>query len=197
MKGPDVGDLVADLEAEAVHEESFGCGEVGRAEDHVAKFSGPHRLLAVQRWRPDAGPPNITGKVLLGLDELLLKLADHRHGYGDTCDRFHRLKLVIIDPRVDVDPAEGCFDSAQVIGIPRADADLNELPDGPLNEFQLLAAINRGESPDRLAVGSLNGDEPEIGVEGGSFVEIGHTDGKPSQPVKCHVMLLRVVGLGY
>ncbi|WP_353364899.1 hypothetical protein [Mycobacterium sp.] len=100
------------------------------------------------------------------------------------------MQLVVSDPRIDVDPAEGGFNSAQVISVSRADADLNELPDRSVNEHQLLAAVDRGESPGRFAVGCLNGNEPEISVKGSSFVEIGHTDGEPSQPVKCHVMLL-------
>jgi hypothetical protein len=59
-----------------------------------------------------------------------------------------------------------------------------------VNEHQLLAAVNRGESPGTLTIGCLNGDEPEIGVERSGFVDVGHPDGEPRQSVKCHVMLL-------
>ncbi|HXO54513.1 MAG TPA: hypothetical protein VN888_26600, partial [Mycobacterium sp.] len=156
----------------------------------MAELSGPHRFVAIKCRRPDAGPPNIARKVLLGLDKLLRKLADNGHRYGDAGGGFHRAQFVVSGFRIDVDPAEGGLNSAQVIGIPRADADLNELPDRPVYEHQLLAAVNCGKSPDRLAIGNLNGNEPEISVKGGSFVEIGHTDGEPSQSVKCHVMLL-------
>jgi len=52
------------------------------------------------------------------LDKLLRKLADNGHGYGDTGGQVHHVQLVVSDPRIDVDPAEGGFNSAQVIGIP-------------------------------------------------------------------------------
>lgn len=127
-EGGDAGDLVADLEPDAVGEELPGGVGVGRAEDDVTELAGRDRCRALERRTPGVGPLDVARRVhrchrLRHRGDRGADLDDHAN-VGHRLDRDQPIHLP-----GRLDPARGEVRSRpiEVVSVISADHQLDDL----------------------------------------------------------------------
>ncbi|SKZ52735.1 Uncharacterised protein [Mycobacteroides abscessus subsp. abscessus] len=173
-------DVVADLEAESVDEESAGRHVVGGTEDRVSELVRPDRVVA--HHAGCAAVPFDAARTVVRsrFDTLLVQSRQDSNDGAKIGDRLVGGHLVAVPLREKAFRDQFVVDAVDVVEIVSADREFEESTRRRGDDPQLFATLG-GRQP---AVRCRR--QPEFRVVGESFVDVRYAHGDRRESVQCH-----------